>query len=178
MLDVPNNSHEECDICLSNSTTTHFTTLICGHTYHLSCITRWIEWNNTHQYKCPRCQINITKEYCTNCNGNLFPFDRKIYACGHKYHTACAFAHSYIDCLGIHTNSIDTPVPIDTPVHHLLKQPEIIIITKPSNTILDQRNLDGIELIPLITTSKSCCLCNMFNYICRLPCTWCCKNPD
>lgn len=191
MSNVQDNNYEECVICLSNSTITHFVTLSCGHAYHHSCITRWIEWNNTPVYKCPQCQTNITKEYCSHCSGNLFPFDRKVYACGHKYHITCANAHSYINCLGISTYPIEAAITEPTKttppnqqylVDPLHKQPHII--TRPTNYFHDpttngytHRSSD-----PLVPPSQTGCITNVFNFICRLPCAqcyiMCCEKPD
>ena len=49
--------HENCVICQDNfeSNGPDFTRLGCGHTFHIECVTKWTDVNNT----CPTCRTRI-----------------------------------------------------------------------------------------------------------------------
>ena len=47
--------NEECCICLDDSAIQIWVILPCGHTFHNSCITRWLVGNDT----CPVCRIRV-----------------------------------------------------------------------------------------------------------------------
>lgn len=62
-------NNNQCTICLNNLFKPYV--LACGHTFHKSCISRWLKKN----HMCPLCRTPVVTKYDTNA----FMFDVTFY---------------------------------------------------------------------------------------------------
>lgn len=70
------NIHEECPICYENYEKDNIRhTTVCGHSFHRSCVNKWIEEHNT----CPCCRTEQGLIRPT-----FFPFRRRGFPFGQK----------------------------------------------------------------------------------------------
>lgn len=55
IIDVINNQNEECCICLETEMIQPWSMLPCGHKFHGSCVSTWLQMHQT----CPVCRLNV-----------------------------------------------------------------------------------------------------------------------